>query len=421
MSAPPVAPWLEEANASLKRGDLERAIACFGELELLENDPEWARRAAELHRLRGDPLEEAEALNRAARVHTLRGDILKAAVLSKQILALNPRHIETLKRIPELKAAREAELENRKKGVATTPPRTPDWDRTRDEAIAALRLRDLMPHVDAGAPGVYAIELRGDVDSDQPLNLTLKRAVEEEVRTAETATDALKSTLFAELDPKTFASLLMHARVVELKNEEILFRQGDPADALYVVARGTCGVIDEGPPRRGVAKIAEGQFFGEIALITDQPRTATIAALSDVQLIAVDRDVVRALTAQDPRFLEILLRFFRDRSVDKLMTTNTLFTVLSDSDRAALKSRFRFLEVDPGAVLIEEGKKADGLLIVLAGSAEVTRSQPNKAAPLRLGTLGPGDIAGEISLLTNLPAIGTVRALEKCLVIELPA
>jgi hypothetical protein len=336
-----VARLLEQANASLKSGDLERAISFFEQLEGLENDPDWARRAAELHRLREDPIQEAEALNRAAKKHVERGDILKAAVLSKQILALNPRHVDTLKRIPELRAAREAELEARKKSGAK--PKTPDWDKTRDEAIAALRLRDLMPHAASDVPGIYAIELAGDIGGDQPFELSLRRAVEEEVRTAETATDALKSTLFADLDPKTFASLLMNARVVELKNEEVLFKQGDRGDALYVIARGTCGVIDEGPPRRGVAKIGEGQFFGEIALITDQPRTATIVALSPVQLIAIDRDVVRNLTSADPQFLEILLRFFRDRSVDKLMSSNALFTVLSDSDRKALKPRFRFL------------------------------------------------------------------------------
>lgn len=415
MSASVVAQWLELADSSLKAGELDRAVACFDELERIENDPEWPRRAAELHRMRGDPLAQAEALNRAARLHAERHEILKAAVLSKQILALNPKHVETLKRIPELVAARKAELSRpRSSQRAHTPVSA-----MREEAIAALRLRDVMPHAASATPGVYAIELHGQVGSDQPLQLTLKKAVEEEVRTAETATDALKSTLFAELDPKTFQALLMHAQVVELKNGQTLFRQGDPADALYVIAHGTCGVIDEGPPRRGVAKIGEGQFFGEIALITDQPRTATIVALTDVQLIAVDRRVVRSLTEADAEFLEILLRFFRDRSVDTLMTTNPLFTVLSDSDRRALKPRFRFLEVEPGAVLIEEGKKADGLLIMLAGRAEVTRDQAAKRVVL--GQLKSGDIAGEISLLTNLPAIGTVRAIEKSLVIELPA
>lgn len=418
MSATVVAQWLDLANSSLKAGELDRAIACFDELERIEHDPEWPRRAAELHRLREDPLAEAEALNRAARLHAERGEILKAAVLSKQILALNPRHIETLKRIPELVAARKAELS---RPASAQRPRAP-IGAFREEAIAALRLRDVMPHAASSTPGIYAIELQGDVSSDLPLQLTLKKAVEEEVRSAETATDALKSTLFAELDPKTFQSLLMHARVVELRNEQVLFRQGDPADALYVIAHGTCGVIDEGPPRRGVAKIGEGQFFGEIALITDQPRTATIVALSDVQLIAVDRETVRRLMEADAEFLEILLRFFRDRSVDTLMTTNPLFTVLSDSDRRALKPRFRFLEVEPGAVLIEEGKKANGLLIMLAGRAEVTRVLGGGAQKrASLGELKSGDIAGEISLLTNLPAIGTVRALEKSLVIELPA
>jgi CRP-like cAMP-binding protein len=211
----------------------------------------------------------------------------------------------------------------------------------------------------------------------------------------------------------------MHARLVELKNGDELFHQGDEGDALYVIALGTIGVIDEGPPRRPVAKLGEGAFFGEIALLTNHPRTATIVALSDAKLIAIDRDVIRKLIAQDAQLLGLLLRFFRDRLVDKLTVTNALFTVLCAEDRDVLKKRFRFLEVEPGAVLIEEGKKAEGLFIVMTGHFEVFRQQGEGST--KLGELKAGDIAGEISLLTNIPAIATVRALEKCWVIQLPA
>jgi CRP-like cAMP-binding protein len=394
---------LEEAKEALDRGDLRRAINCFLELEKLENDPEWARRAAQLYLQLGDMIETVEALNRAARAALDRGDILKSAVLSKQILEINPRHVETLLRVPELRDLREAELKSR--------------------GLTSLKLSSMLATERRGV-GLHAIKLDDEIGDDQPLVLEGEReelieAVEEEVLAAQKTTDALRSTLFTGTNAKTFQSLLMNARLVELKKDQELFHQGDAGDALYVIAGGTMGVIDEGPPRKGVAKLGEGQFFGEIALLTNQPRSSTLTALSDAQLIAIDREIVRKLIATDPLFLGILLRFFRDRSVENLLSTNQLFTVLSDSDRTNLKKRFRFLEADTGALLIEQGKKAEGLFILLAGRAEVLRTLPTGTT--KLGELSPGDIAGEISLLTNIPAMGTVRATEKCWAIELPA
>ena len=97
-------------------------------------------------------------------------------------------------------------------------------------------------------------------------------AVEEEFKAAEQANRALSGTpLFSQLSEASFSELLRQAGSVDLVKDQVLFKQGDPGNALYVVAEGVVGVIDEGPPRRGIAKLSTGEFFGEIALIADQP------------------------------------------------------------------------------------------------------------------------------------------------------
>ncbi len=68
---------------------------------------------------------------------------------------------------------------------------------------------------------------------------------------------------------------------------EEIFRQGDSGDRFYVVAEGAVEVITDG---EHVATTERGGYFGEIALLRDVPRTATIRARSDVELLAVDRD-----------------------------------------------------------------------------------------------------------------------------------
>ncbi|MFO0729150.1 MAG: cyclic nucleotide-binding domain-containing protein [Myxococcota bacterium] len=444
----------EAANAAFEAGRLEEALAGFVELESKDSDPEWARRVAQVHKRLGDAQAEVEALNRAARGYQRLGDILKAAVTSKLILAIDPDHAETRRRIPELVAGRDAELKAAPR-TEPPPPTSPEDQKKIADAINNFYLRDLLPtpiKLPTTTAGVHTIPLEDEVDDDfqldiiveepedglplevdvsgnivkmktgdlpPPPGVDLSAVPSQPPSPASVAEDALRSTLFSELPPKTFAALLTHARLIQLPKDKELFHQGDVGDALYVVASGMLGVIDEGPPRRGVAKLGERRVLGEIALLTNQPRTATILALTDSQLIAIDRAIVARLTAEDPRFLDVLLRFLRDRLVDRLLSSNPLFTVLSERDKKALRPRFRLLEVDAGASLIEQDKMPEGLLIVLAGRAEVVRSGGGKEKIL--GQLGAGDVAGEISLLTGTPAIGTVRATERSLAVRLPA
>lgn len=376
------------------------------------------------------------ALVRQVDDYARRNEILKAAAVCKQILAIDPTHAETRRRILQL---RDLHQNPREVKHPTKPPlpRDSSWLQQRG-GLDRMPLANVMGGTGRGQ-GVYEISLEDEVGEDVPLHLSMDAskksapaiedkspdedaaflAVEEEFRAAEAANAALLNTaIFTDLSPKTFGELLMHAKLIELDAKTELFKQGDPGEALYVVAEGLVGVVDEGPPRRGITKLKEGDVFGEIALMNDEPRTATIVALQPSKLIEIDRAVIRKLVASDDQFLTILLRFFRDRSVDRLMDTHPLFTALSTRDREVLKTRFKFLELDAGALLVEKGQLVRGLRIVLAGRARVENKEG--APPGQVAFLGPGDICGEVSLITKSPANADVRADSKCIAIELP-
>jgi MFS family permease len=93
--------------------------------------------------------------------------------------------------------------------------------------------------------------------------------------------------LFAPLPSPTLESLAGSLVPVRVAAGEELFRQGDIGDRYYIVADGEVEIVADG---RVVAVTGPGGYFGEIALLRDIPRTATVRAKGDVELRALDRD-----------------------------------------------------------------------------------------------------------------------------------
>jgi CRP-like cAMP-binding protein len=96
------------------------------------------------------------------------------------------------------------------------------------------------------------------------------------------------------------------------------------------------------------------------------------------------------------------------------MDTSPLFAAFSAEERFTLGAQFRFLEIDAGVRLVEEGQPGEMLFVLLAGRASVVR------AGEAIATLGPGDLFGEISLLDRVPATATVELTTKAFVLGLP-
>jgi CRP-like cAMP-binding protein len=224
---------------------------------------------------------------------------------------------------------------------------------------------------------------------------------------------------FSELGPEAFLAVLRSLVVRRLEEGAVITRQGEPGTALYLVASGEVQVVvSDGQSAREIARLYESSLFGEMALITDQPRSASVVVVGEADIIEVSREALQRVTRQIPALKDVLDRFTRERLIKNLMQTSPLFTPFTKAQQSDLLRRFEGHEVDPGTEVIREGEPGQGLFVVLTGKLEVVAGAAS-GDPVVLARLQTGDICGEMSLLANQLTSATVRAVSRATVLFL--
>jgi CRP-like cAMP-binding protein len=220
---------------------------------------------------------------------------------------------------------------------------------------------------------------------------------------------------FSELPREVFAPVVRALRLLRLGDGELVIREGEPGVAFYLVATGQVRVFVRDSLGREVerSRLHEGALFGEMALLTQQPRTASVAAVDEADILELSRESLGALTAEVPSLAAALDKFARERLLKNLLATSPLFRPFNRQQQMDLIRRFDGHEVAPGTVIIREGDAGQGLFVVLAGEVEVLKQDSDAGAAgkeIALARLRAGELFGEMSLLNNQPTSATVRA-----------
>lgn len=106
-------------------------------------------------------------------------------------------------------------------------------------------------------------------------------------------------SIFHDLPEQQVETVEAQLRTVQLGAGDVAVRQGTPADKFFIIVDGEVEVIrEEEGKTRLLATLGRGQFFGEIAILRDLPRMATVRALKPTTLFAMERDVFRSLVAE---------------------------------------------------------------------------------------------------------------------------
>jgi CRP/FNR family transcriptional regulator len=125
------------------------------------------------------------------------------------------------------------------------------------------------------------------------------------------ARDALKGCgLFGQADDPTLDSLAAALRVRKFRRGETIFHQGDPGNALFIVAGGSVKVALPSAERAETAIVAilgPGEFFGELALLDGAPHSATVIAVEPTETFVLNRDAFLAMIDSQPSLRRGLL------------------------------------------------------------------------------------------------------------------
>ena len=128
--------------------------------------------------------------------------------------------------------------------------------------------------------------------------------------------DALRRVpLFATMEPSKLKLLAFTSEKLEYRQGEDLCRQGDVGDAMFIIMSGEADVVVVTPAggEHTVARLGKNSFVGEIAILCDVPRTATVRATGTVTALRISKDLFFRLIGEFPQLAVEVMRELANR------------------------------------------------------------------------------------------------------------
>ena len=220
--------------------------------------------------------------------------------------------------------------------------------------------------------------------------------------------------LFSSLDEKGLRAMIeiLSMRVVPTGSR--LVEEGSTGDEAYFVARGELDVQKAVNKAGGapitLAHLGSGALFGEMALLSRAPRTATVvAAVPCLVLVATKADLDRVVSAA-PSVGREFAEFCRRRMLENLMRTNFILRAATPAERPALIERFSIRTFEAGEKIVTQGAQPEGLHLIALGEVAIVHQDQSDGTSTIVAKLGPSEVVGEVALVLRRPAIADVVA-----------
>lgn len=225
--------------------------------------------------------------------------------------------------------------------------------------------------------------------------------------------------LFSELSRKGLRALVEAFDVRVVPAGGVLIEEGSPGTEAFIVARGDLEVRRAGAEGDTVlARLQNGQVFGEMALVSRAPRAASVVATRPSLVLVAPVEALESVAARAPEVGEQLATFCRERMLQNLLRTSPILSAVDPDERGDLVSRFETRTFEAGEHLIRNGTPATGLHLIASGKVEVSTNDQS-GERLQIATLGPGDVVGEVAMILRRPHSADVIAVHPSVTLHL--
>ena len=226
----------------------------------------------------------------------------------------------------------------------------------------------------------------------------------------------------------SFAALPRFARTLVAERLEqqsysfgsAIVREGDEADAFYVIVSGSARVIKRSEHGEEIALnvLHRGDSFGESGLLEGASRLATVRASGPVTVLRLRRTVFAGLARAHPEVADALKAVARERSLWNLLQIHSSFASLPAAALGGLLTGLEPVDVAAGEIVVFEGEPPGPMYIVDEGRLRAYRSEHGHQHDLQF--FRKGDFFGERSLFLGEPRATTVAAVDDCSLLRLP-
>jgi hypothetical protein len=331
----------ESIDELIRRKKYGKAVKLLrAELEKRKNDRRLWLRLGEILVLAGQPAEGIRLLHKASDDMVLHGQLAQAIAVLKKIEAIEPGREDVEDKLAYLAKRRSSPtFDPWKRGTgASGIGRAGDdsaleigieLEARAEQAEASAAGEAASPRAEEGAAEEVSEDAFGDVLRNEIL------AVFETALTPPPAAAAgapppsasgaedrhvVDTPLFRSLDPDELVALVDGLKLLAFEPGQIIVSEGEPGASLFVLTSGVVRayVRNTAQEQVQVRRLKEGDFFGEISVLSGAPRTATITAASRCELLELDKVVLDRIAETHPHVREVLQEFYDKRKDNTL-------------------------------------------------------------------------------------------------------